>query len=674
MAIDALSIVAKLTLDSSGYDKELDKSSGKASSFGSKLKSGLGAAAKVAAGAITAAAGAVSVLVTKSVQGYAEYEQLVGGVETLYKTSADQVLQYAQNAYKTAGLSANEYMETATSFAASLVSSLGGDTAEAARMADMAITDMSDNANKMGTDMSAIQSAYQGFAKQNYTMLDNLKLGYGGTKTEMERLISDANDLKVAQGGMADLTIDSYADIVEAIHLVQDEMGITGTTAAEASTTISGSIGSMKAAWQNLLVGLADGNADIDSLINNVVTTAETAFGNIMPVITQTLQGIGQLVQKIAPIIAEKLPSVVSEVLPSLLSAATDLINGVVAALPTLIQVLADQAPMIVETLVEGLVANLPAIIDAGIQLIGGLIKGIISSIPALLKGILEAAGALLDAILGFFGIHSPSTVMADAGVNLIQGLINGISKMLSAAVNAITNVANAIRDAITKVWNGIKEKTSAIWSGIKTSLSNTWNGIKNTATNVWNGISNGVSNVWSGLKNSVVNGASEMWSNVTAKFEAIRSGISDKINSARDTVSNAIERIKGFFNFDWSLPHLKLPHLSITGSFSLVPPSVPSFSIQWYKKAMDNAMLLNGATIFGANGNTLLGGGEAGPEIVVGAQTLMNMIREANGGGGKDITINVYASPNHDEKKIAAEVERVLSASINRRRASSLA
>lgn len=198
----------------------------------------------------------------QAIAGYADYEQLVGGVETLFKDSSGVVENYANNAYKTAGLSANQYMETVTSFSASLLQSLNGDTAKSAQVADKAITDMSDNANKMGTSMESIQNAYQGFAKQNYTMLDNLKLGYGGTKSEMERLIADANKLAKEQGKAGDMTINSYADIVEAIHLVQDSMGITGTTAKEASTTIQGSVNSMKSAWDNLLVGVADDNAD----------------------------------------------------------------------------------------------------------------------------------------------------------------------------------------------------------------------------------------------------------------------------------------------------------------------------------------------------------------------------------------------------------------------------
>ena len=256
-----------------------DQASSKLGTLTQKLGSGLKTAAKIGTAAVGAAAAGIAALTTAAIKNYAEYEQLVGGVETLFKNSADTVQQYAANAYKTAGLSANEYMSTVTSFSASLLQSLSGDTESAAKYADMAISDMSDNANKMGTDMELIQNAYQGFAKQNYTMLDNLKLGYGGTKTEMERLIADASKL--------DSSIDandmSFGNIVKSINAVQREMGIYGTTALEAEKTISGSLNSMKAAWSNLLTGIADDNAEFDILINKMVESVGTFAGKILP-------------------------------------------------------------------------------------------------------------------------------------------------------------------------------------------------------------------------------------------------------------------------------------------------------------------------------------------------------------------------------------------------------
>lgn len=241
-------------------------------------------------------ASAVAEIGKASFAGYAEYEQLVGGVETLFKSSSDTIQKYAANAYKTAGMSANDYMSTVTSFSASLLQSLGNDTVSAAKYADMAITDMSDNANKMGTSMESIQNAYQGFAKQNYTMLDNLKLGYGGTKSEMERLLADAEEIKRANGETVSYSIDRFSDMVEAIHVVQTEMDITGTTAAEAEGTIEGSVNSMKAAWSNLAVGMADNNADMEQLTQAFVDSVATAGKNIVPRVKQIVVGVGSAI------------------------------------------------------------------------------------------------------------------------------------------------------------------------------------------------------------------------------------------------------------------------------------------------------------------------------------------------------------------------------------------
>ena len=291
--MNLLDLFVKIGVDNSDVDKGFSETSSKAESLAGKLKGGLATAAKVGAAALAAAATGVAALTKASIDQYAEYEQLVGGVDTLFKTASDKVQEYAANAYKTAGMSANEYMDTVTSFSASLLQSLGGDTDKAAQKADQAITDMADNANKMGTGMEMIQNAYQGFAKQNYTMLDNLKLGYGGTKEEMERLLADAEKLSGQK-----FDISSYSDIVDAIHVVQTEMGITGTTAAEAASTIEGSGGSAKAAWANLITGIADDNADLDTLIGNFVSSVETAAGNIIPRVSAILGGISQLVNQ----------------------------------------------------------------------------------------------------------------------------------------------------------------------------------------------------------------------------------------------------------------------------------------------------------------------------------------------------------------------------------------
>ena len=278
---------------------------------------GLKKLASISFKALAGGATAVGAAVAASVKSYADYEQLIGGVETLFKGSAGTVEKYANNAYKTAGLSANEYMETVTGFSASLLQSLDGDTAKTAKYADKAIRDMADNANKMGTDMASIQNAYQGFAKQNYTMLDNLKLGYGGTKEEMERLLKDAGKLAGQK-----FDISSYADVIEAIHVIQENMDITGTTAKEAEKTISGSLASMKSAWNNLLPALIKGGDSFDQCVDNLVKSVKAFAGNIMPAIKKGLSGVGKLITELSPIIAKELPSLINSILPSLISSA----------------------------------------------------------------------------------------------------------------------------------------------------------------------------------------------------------------------------------------------------------------------------------------------------------------------------------------------------------------
>lgn len=333
------------------FNSDIDTATQRGSAFATKLTKGLHTVAKAGAAALTAVGTGMVWLSKQAIDSYGDYEQLVGGVETLFKDSAGTVQQYAQNAYKSAGLSANEYMETVTSFSASLLQSLGNDTAAAAEMADLAITDMSDNANKMGTDMTAIQNAYNGFAKQNYTMLDNLKLGYGGTKSEMERLLQTANEINKKQGIITNCSIENYADIVAAIHDVQTEMGITGTTALEASTTIQGSISSMKSAWKNLLAGISDPNQDLGLLIDNMVETAGIALDNLAPRIINLLPRLATAIGTLIKKLNQKIPGLIREMLPALISGAVSLIAGVIAETPSILSALWDAIKATWETL-----------------------------------------------------------------------------------------------------------------------------------------------------------------------------------------------------------------------------------------------------------------------------------------------------------------------------------
>ena len=369
-----------------------------------------------------------------ALDSYAEFEQLVGGVETLFGESADQVLKYSQDAYKNSGLTANEYMQTITSFSASLIQGLSGDTAKAVQISDMAISDMSDNANKMGTDMSAIQSAYQGFAKQNYTMLDNLKLGYGGTKTEMERLLKDAEKISGIK-----YDISNLGDVYEAIHVIQTEMGITGTTMEEASKTISGSTAMMKSAYGNLLTGIADDNADFDKLVGNFTESLMTMLSNILPRIKTIITGmgkvVGDLLGTLVPELIEMIPPLLMESLPILIDAINNMVNAVMEVMPQIVETVSTLIPQIV----TGLVQMLPTMIEAGVQIILSLIQGFTQAIPQLM----EMLPSILTDIVNTLTANLP--LIISAGMELLMALVQGIVDAIPDLVDMIPTILDSI-------------------------------------------------------------------------------------------------------------------------------------------------------------------------------------------------------------------------------------
>ena len=777
--MDVFDLVAKIRLDDSEYESGVGKAKGTFSNLASGVKTGLATVVKVGAAAVSAGAAGITALTKIGIEGYAQYEQLTGGVETLFKESQNIVMGYAENAYKTAGMSANEYMETVTSFSASLIQSLDGDTAKAAEVGNMAITDMSDNANKMGTSMEMIQNAYNGFAKQNYTMLDNLKLGYGGTKEEMQRLIDDANRVKVANGEMADLSIDSFADVSEAIHIIQTEMGITGTTTREAATTIEGSLSMMKGAWQNLVVGMADENANMEVLINNFVESVATAAQNLLPRIEQTLIGIGQLITALAPVIAEALPQLVAAVLPALLQAAislvTALVQGIITALPAVYDALligvqtilvevfgvseekagefADSVNSFFVKIKDGFMA----LVESA-QTEGTWLNGIWTGLKDTGKALGDFLSALWDTLSAAFkwcveqintegtvlnGIWENIKTIISLAIDIIKGVIKTFTAVLrgdwSGAWAEIQKIAQSVWDAICEVWgrigewfdrNVVQPVNEAIVKPIVEYFTNLWNSLvsvwdwicgtvesaflfivslvkfafdlitlpwrfiwenckeyvfaafewikeKIAAASEW--VSDKVALVWGWIRDKIVNPLRDAYGKAVEIFNNIKAGISEKITATKDKVteifnsikekiqkpiqdakttlsnvlddikkkfssvfdgakkivSDAISAIKGLFNFSWSLPNLKLPHISVKGGEAPYgiggKGSLPSFSIQWYKKAYDNAMILSNPTIFGYSNGSLLGGGDGnGNEIVAGESYLMGLISQA--------------------------------------------
>lgn len=543
--MDVFDLYAKIGLDKSEYEAGLNDAKGSMSNLAKSVGNGLKTVAKVGAAAVTAAAAGVAALTKMGVEGYAEYEQLVGGVETLFKTSQSAVMAYAENAYKTAGMSANEYMSTVTSFSASLIQSLGGDTAKAAEIGDMAITDMSDNANKMGTSIEMIQNAYNGFAKGNFTMLDNLKLGYGGTKEEMERLIADANRVKEANGEMADLSMDSFADVAEAIHIIQTEMGITGTTAREAASTIEGSLSMMKGAWQNLVVGMADENANMEVLINNFVDSAATAAENLLPRIEQTLAGIGKIIEDMAPVISEALPGMIETVLPSLITAGANLLSAlatsIIESAPELLQAALEAIKVI---LTEGLgvsaetASNAVGVLETAFTAVGETIEFVIDNINVILPilGTLAAViGTVTTATTLYNTVQAVKAAMDAAQVTTVWALVSAHIAQAAAAAAAIAPyilIVAAIAAVIAiivlciKHWDEIVKAVEVAVSAIGKFLSNLWEGIKNGVVTAWNWICDILGTVATWIYDNVIAPVAkffvDLWKSIVSAYHTV--------------------------------------------------------------------------------------------------------------------------------------------------------
>lgn len=480
-----------------GIDGGVKRSSG--------LLSGLGTVARgvgtVAAAGMTALTGAVTAIGGAALSAYADYEQLVGGVDTLFGSASGQLQAYAADAYKTCGMSANQYMTQATSFAASLVSSCGGDVAKAADYANMAMGDMSDNVNKMGSNMVDVQNAYQGFAKQNYTMLDNLKLGYGGTKEEMERLIADANKLREAQGKNADLTIDSYADVVEAIHTVQENMGITGTTAKEAATTISGSIGMAKAAWENFITGLGRDDVDFSQLTEQLLTSIGAVATNVAPRVAQIGQGIIQAFPIVLAGLGAVLAPIVSEALATAWNIAVQALAGIGIHLPEVdasqilsaFQTVADVASTVVGV-VRSAFEAVPGIFETVASAVGGAVSTVISVLTPfaeyfaaqMLPAIVSFASGLVSAFAAVWPVLSQfgQTVMNIGAavmpvlqnafaliMPLISQAISLVMQLLSALSPLISQVAAALMPALTAIGTALANLAAAVLPGLAAAV-----------------------------------------------------------------------------------------------------------------------------------------------------------------------------------------------------------
>ena len=621
------SIVLNMNLNASGFArgiksvigsvKNMNESMKDATNSASKMSSvmkGIGSSAiKVGKGlavAGAAAATAVTALVSKSVGAFADYEQLTGGVETLFGAGGRSVEEYAQSvgksvsdiqgkydslmsaqnvvlenankAYMTAGMSANEYMDTVTGFSASLISSLGGDTNKAADYANSALVDMSDNANKMGTDMESIKNAYQGFAKQNYTMLDNLKLGYGGTQEKMKRLLSDAEKLT---GQRYD--ISSFADITQAIHAIQTQMDITGTTAKEASTTISGSWGSLKAAFENTLVGLTTGGEMFDQSLDALVDSAKTFGQNVIPAITGALSGVGSLIESLAPVIVAELPSMVSDILPHLVSATKSLVTGLISQLPALGKAVLDAIPSIFDGMTDVIGESSVGKLKGSFEGLKNTITDTFSNIGPMLKdfceggistfcdalstamdlasgaiSVIEALSPVIGAVAGAIITYKGAVLLwnaAETAKNVVMGISTAAQWALNVAMTAnpigivivaigalvgafivLWNKSEGFRNFWINLWEKVKAIVTSAWEGIKAGFEKIKNGIsavKEKVSTMWNGVKEKTSELWGGVKNVV----SEKLNNIKSTYDAHGRGL-------KGATFAAIEGVKEYY------------------------------------------------------------------------------------------------------------------------------
>ena len=566
-------------------DAQLDGTTQKAKKSGesiqgafSKIGTAVGKVAKIGAAATAAVATGIGALTSKAVNFYSEYEQLVGGVETLFKDAADSVIDNASNAYKTAGMSANDYMETVTGFSASLLQSLGGDTVKAAKKADMAITDMADNANKMGTSMESIQNAYQGFAKQNYTMLDNLKLGYGGTKEEMERLLEDAEKISGIK-----YDISSYADVVDAIHVMQESMGIAGTTSKEAATTIQGSIGMMKSAWENFMTGMSDPDQDFDTLLNNFVDSVVTACENIVPRIAATLPRIVKGLIKIIQKLSTYIPGMISELLPALIQGANDLMSGLVDSLPQIIQTINEVLPSLIDcviNLMSGIVDAMPDILQTLLDALPAIIDGItqlfyaiIDALPDILQTLVDALPELIQMIMDALPELIPQIVDAIVGVavtlmeslpQILQPIIDALPTIITTVVDAlmqnlpaliqgcvqlVIGIVQALPQIIAALLEALPTVISSIVEGLFNSFPILLEGVTQILGELWNAICLVVQNLGEWLGTTF----SDCWDAIKEIFAPVAEFFTGAFSNARDGIEKAFDKVGDFFGGVWT-------------------------------------------------------------------------------------------------------------------------
>lgn len=669
MAFTAMELFAKLAINKDEFDRGMDDAESRASSVAGGIARGLGIAGAAAGAAIGAVATGVANLTVQSVNAYGEYEQLTGGIERLYGEAADAMMEHASEAFATTGMDANTYMQSVTTFSAALINSLDGDVEAATEIADMAMRDLADNANTFGT-MTAeeLTSVYTGLAKGNYTLLDNLNLGFAGSQQGMIDLINASGILEEEIDSLDGVSLDQ---MYTAIHEVQSQLSITGVTANEAASTIQGSINMMQASWQNLVTGLADPNADLGALIGNMVESVRTVIGNVIPAATQALGGIATLIEQVAPMITAELPGLVDTILPPLLSAAIQITTALVSALPSILNAISRAIPQALNQLIPAILSVTPLLISAGGELLMGIMQGIIDNadlvigaitdvIDMLANEVLTAENietflnltlTLIEAVAGAILENAPLILVSVISilVNCVDAIIGFIPDLLSAGGSVIQSLADLVANGLQALFGD----TLAYWLSFFVELNQK---IAQLIVTLGSVMLEGFTTLFGPLSDAIANGIdfwvslfSDGFNNIKETVDAVLNAIlgyfGDKIDAIKGVITEGVNFILDAFNFDWRFPEIQLPHFTVSGGEAPWgfggQGQLPSVSVQWYKKAYDQPFILQDPTIFGYGNGKFLGGGDGnGGEIVMGYNQLLDAISKAT---NQTIVVPVY-------------------------------
>lgn len=613
LGIIALSGTDETKSDIDGVTDHAQKSSG-------KIGKAISTMGKLAVSAVAAGATAAGALTKAAVDSFAEYEQLVGGSKLLYGDAYAFVEEKAKNAFQNVQMSQNEYLEQMNGFATGLKTALGGDAQAAAELADKILTAEADIVAATGNSQEAVQNAFNGIMKSNFNMLDNLQLGITPTKEGFQEVIDKVNEWNATNGEATKYQIDNLADCQAALVQYVEMQGLAGYAAEEASKTIQGSAATMKSAWENVLVGLADSEQDMDELLSNLGDSVLTFKDNIMPRIEQTLTGIGTLIEKVVPPIVAEIPKLITDTLPGLISAGASIVSAlaqaITSALPELLQIGIDLCLQFL----NGFTQNIDSVISTATEIITTLVDGISSALPILIPAAVEAILALAEALVNPENI----TMMIESALALLQaladGLLEALPKLTESAPEIIKSLYVAFIDNLPTILDTGIEVLLALIDGILSALPE---------------LVASIPDIMQAIQDAF---AEYDWLYIGAELlvkigDGILNGVGDLLvlfgevmASIQESAEIGIETLLGIFNFEWELPHIKMPHFKISGEFSLNPPSVPDFGIDWYAKGG----VLTQPTIFGMSGNTLLGGGEAGMEAVAPIDVLQGYVAEA--------------------------------------------